>query len=329
MNLRKLVITGYMGVSFVVLSHLAYAAYPSRPLDFVAPAGAGGGWDLTIRTVAEVLKETRLVRVPISVSNNPGAGGALHLASLQEQKGANNTITVYSPPLLLIHLNGATELSYKDITPLARLIAEYAVYVVPADSPYRGLMDVMDALKRDIKSVKIGGTSAAGAMDHIQFLIMAKAAGVENLKEIEYLSFEDNSGPAQVLAGSIDLFSTSLSQVRILIESGDLHALAQSAEHRISEGVVADIPTCIEQGIPETFVNWRGLFGPPEMSEEAVAFWNETLQKMSNTSEWQAACARNGWDNLFLASREFRAFLDAMNEEYKAILAGIGMLKND
>lgn len=330
MKLQRVFVFSLIAVfAFVSLSHAVYAQnYPKKVLDFVAPAGAGGGWDLTIRTVAKVLKDTKLVKVPMPVRNNPGAGGAINLASLQEKKGSDSIVTVYSPPLLLIHLNGTTELSYKDVTPLARLIADYAVYVVPAKSPFNTMADVMEALKKDIKNVKIGGTSSAGSMDHIQFLIMAKAAGIENLKEVDYISFDDGSGAAQVLGGHIDLYSTGLSEVRGLVESGDLRALAQSADHRVGEGVMAEIPTCMEQGINETFINWRGLFGAPEMPDYAVAFWRETLQKMSETPEWQEACKTNGWDNVFLAGDEFIAYLEKVNEQYKEILGAIGMLKN-
>ncbi len=329
MKLQKLLVVGLV-VVFTVASfgQMASAAkYPKKVLDFVAPGGAGGGWDLTIRTVAKTLKDTKLVRVPMPVRNNPGAGGSIHLASLQEKKGSDKIITVYSPPLILTNLNGTTELGYKDVTPLARLIADYAVYVVKADSPYKTMTDVMDALKNDVKSVKVGGNSSAGSMDHIQFLIMAKAAGVPDIKEIDYISFDD-SGTAQILGGHIDLFSTGLSEVQSLIESGDLRALGQSADHRVGTGAIAEIPTCIEQGIDETFINWRGLFGPPEMPQYAVDFWQETLQKMSETPQWQEACIINGWDNVYLNGEEFTAYLEKVNEQYKGILTEIGMLKN-
>jgi putative tricarboxylic transport membrane protein len=329
MKPRKLLLNVIVVCSLVAFSLASYAAdYPSKPLDFVAPSGAGGGWDLTIRTVAKVLKDTKLVKVPMPVRNNPGAGGTKNLANLQEKKGSDKIICVYSPPLILTNLNGTTELSYKDVTPLARLIADYAVFVVAADSPYNTISDVMDALKKDVKSVKIGGTSSAGSMDHIQFLIMAKAAGIQNLKEIDYISFDDASGPAQVLGGHIDLFSTGLSEVRALVESGDLRALAQTADHRVGEGVVADIPTCKEQGIDSTFVNWRGLFGVPEMPDYAVAFWRETLKKMTETPEWAQACKTNGWDQVYLDAEEFKTFLAEVNEQYKTILDDIGMLKS-
>ena len=300
--------------------------YPKGVLDFVAPGGAGGGWDLTIRTTAKVLKDSGLVKVPMPVRNNPGAGGSVHLASLQEKKGNDKIITVYSPPLILTNLAGTTDLGYHDVTPLARLIADYAVFVVRADSPYQSMADLMDALKNDIKSVKIGGISSAGSMDHIQFLMMAKAAGVKNLKEIDYVSFDD-SGAAQVLGGHIDLFSTGLSEVQALIESGDLRALGQTADHRVGQGLVAEIPTCVEQGIDATFVNWRGLFGPPEMPEYAVEYWRNTLAEMVKTPEWEQAKTINGWDDAYMDAADFETFLGQANEDLKGILTEIGMYK--
>ncbi len=299
--------------------------YPKGALDFVAPGGAGGGWDLTIRTTAKCLKDTGLVKVPMPVRNNPGAGGSIHLASLQEKPDSDKIITVYSPPLILTKLSGTTDLNYENVTPLARLIADYAVFVVKADSKYQSIADVMEALKADPKAVKIGGNSSAGSMDHLQFLIMAKAAGVKDLRKIDYVSFDD-SGAAQVMGGHIDLFSTGLSEVRSLIESGDLRALAQTAPHRVGDGLVQQIPTCTEEGIPATFVNWRGLFGPPEMPEYAVDYWREKLAEMVDTPEWAQARETNGWDDAYMDGPEFYEFLKEVDQDYRSILEEIGML---
>ncbi len=299
--------------------------YPKGNFDFVAPGGAGGGWDLTIRTTAKVLKDTKLVKYPMPVRNNPGAGGSVHLASLQEKEGNDNIITVYSSPLILTKLSGTTDLDYNNVTPLASLIADYAVFVVKADSPFNTMADLMNALKADIKSVKIGGASSAGSMDHLQFLIMAKAAGISELNQIDYVSFDD-SGAAQVLGGHIDLFSTGLSEVQGLIESGDLKALGQTAAHRVGEGIVAEIPTCMEQGIDATFVNWRGIFGPPAMPAYAVEYWRNTLKEMVATPEWAAARKTNGWDDAYLDAPEFATFLEKADADFREILSDIGML---
>lgn len=320
-----LVALAAMGVAFA--SGQGEGEYPRGALDFVAPGGAGGGWDLTIRTTARVLAESGLVNAPMPVRNNPGAGGSVHLASLQEKPEADDIITVYSPPLILTQLAGTSEFGYEDVTPLARLIADYAVFVVKDDSPYRTMTDVMEALQADIKGVKIGGNSSAGSMDHLQFLIMAKAAGITDLREIDYVSF-DEGGSAMVMGGHIDIFSTGLSEVRGLIESGDLRALAQSAPHRVGEGIVGAIPTAMEQGIDATFVNWRGLFGPPAMPEYAVQFWRETLASMVETPEWEEARRTNGWDDAYMDGPDFNEFLSQVDQEYRGILSEIGMLAN-
>lgn len=301
--------------------------YPDKALEFIAPAGAGGGWDTTIRTVAKVLTDTKLVSVPMPVTNKPGGGGGIALAYLQEKKGSDTILTIYSPPLILINLNGSTPLSYKDTTPIARLIADYGLFVVAKDSPYKTINDVMEALKKDPKSVKIGGSSAAGSMDHLQFLKVAKAAGVTDLKGIDYISFQDGSGPTQVLGGHVDLLSTGIADARPLLESGDLRALAITADKRVGEGKIAEIPTAKEQGIDATFVNWRGIFGAPGMPDQAKKFWEETLKKMVESEEWKAASKTNGWDITYASGEDFVKFLEAENENNKALMKEIGMLK--
>lgn len=304
----------------------AAADYPKKAMEFIAPAGAGGGWDLTIRTVAKVLGDTEISPVPMPVTNRPGGGGGVNLAYMQEKADSDTLISVYSPPLLLINLNGSTEYGYKDTTPLARLIADYGVFVVAKDSEYKSITDVMDALKKDPKSVKIGGNSSAGSMDHIQFLMMAKAAGVENIQDIDYIAFQE-SGATQILGGHIDLFSTGLGEVQGLLKSGDLAALAQTADKRVGEGVVAEIPTCIEMDIDESFVNWRGLFGPKDMPDYAVEFWTNALAEMVETDEWAEARAKNNWDDAYQNAEEFETFLAEENENFKEILAEIGIVE--
>ena len=254
------------------------------------------------------------------VVNRPGGGGAVNLAYMQTQQGKGDLISVYSPPILLTNLTGLTQYSYKDTTPIARLITDYAAFVVPENSKYKSIKEVMDALKKDPKAVKVAGTSAAGSMDHIQFLLVAKAAGVENLRNIDYISFQNGSLIAQALGGHVDLISTGLGDVAGLVESGKLRALAQTANKRIGTGLIAEIPTVQEEGIDVTFENWRGLFGPKDMPEEALAYWRDTLQKMVETTEWKSALKRNSWDDAYQNDQEFTAFLGETNEQYKALI---------
>ncbi len=294
--------------------------YPPKTVTFVAPGGAGGGWDTTIRSVAKALKDANLTTANLPVKNVEGAGGSIFLAQMQEDKTADDTLVVYSSPLLLTKLAGTTDLNHENTTPIANLIADYAAFVVKADSEYENINDLMDALKSDIKSVKIGGASSAGSMDHIQFLTIANAAGIEDLKEIDYISFDEGAN-AQLLGGHIDVLSTGLSEVKALVDSGDFKVLAQT-----SDKTIFDIPSAKEQGIDATFINWRGIFGPEEMPDYAVEYWSKKLAELRETDEWKAMCEQYGWDDYYVAADEYASFLDERNEEFKTILEKIGML---
>jgi putative tricarboxylic transport membrane protein len=302
-------------------------AYPSRTIECYAPSGAGGGWDLTIRTVSKTLTDTKLVNVAMPVENKAGGGGAVFLTALQGMKKKDNVLTVYSPPLILINLNGTTPFSYKDTTPLARLITDFGAFAVRKDSRYTSIAQVMADIKANPTSVKIGGNSAAGSMDHIQFLIVAKAAGVTGLRQVQYISFQDNAGAAQLLGGHIDLLTTGLGDVRGLVESGDLRVLATTAPSRPSTGIGKNIPTAREQGIDAEFLNWRGIFGPPEMPDYAVSFWRDALAKMVKTPEWIKASDANGWVQNYADAPEFTRFLEAQTKASRDILVELGMIK--
>lgn len=328
MNRITRILTATALVAILAMPAFAQAkGYPSKTIECYAPSGAGGGWDLTIRTVAKTLGDTKLVKVPMPVENKAGGGGAVFLTALQSMKGKDNVLTVYSPPLLLINLNGTTPFSYKNTTPLARLITDYGAFVVRKDSKYTTIAQVIDDIRKDPTSVKIGGNSSAGSMDHIQFLVVAKAAGVTGLKNVQYISFQDNAGAAQLLGGHIDLLTTGLGDVRGLVESGDLRVLASTAPTRPQFGIGKDTPTVREQGIPADFANWRGIFGPPEMPAYAVTFWRDAFAKLVKTPEWQKACETNGWVQSYADQPEFLKFLEAQNAVSRDILVELGMAK--
>lgn len=320
---------------FVVLALLAIfvaqvfaESYPSKPLNFIAPAGPGGGWDTTIRVVAQVLKETNLVSQPIVVNNMPGGGGGVALAHMQTKKGDPYNIIVFSPPLLLINLTGQTQYSYKDLTPLAMLIHDYGAFAVSKKSKYNSIVEIMEALKKDPKSVKVGGISSFGSMDHIQFLIAAKAAGVTNLKDITYVSFQEGEHMAALLGGHIDVLSTGLAEVTTALQTGAVKVLAITAPQRAG-GILANVPTLKEEGIDAEFINWRGLFGAPGMPDYAVKYWIDTLGKMVQTPEWDKMVNKYNWTKAFMPSQEFGEYLAKVNEDYKIVLKEIGLYKGE
>lgn len=258
----------------------------------------------------------------------PGGGGGVALAHMQTLKNDPYAIIVYSPPLLLINLTGQTQFSYKNLTPIAMLIHDYGAFAVSKKSKFNSIREVMEALKKDPKSVRVGGISSFGSMDHIQFLIAAKAAGVTNLKDITYVSFQEGEHLAALVGGHIDVLSTGLAETVTAMQSGLVKVLAVTAPQRIA-GTMASVPTLKEEGIDAEFINWRGLFGAPGMPDYALKFWIETLSKMVQTIEWDRAVAKYGWTKVFMPAEQFEEYLNKVNEQYKEILKEIGLYKGD
>lgn len=304
------------------------AAYPSKNFECVAPAGPGGGWDTTMRMTAKILTENKIITTAMPVVNKPGGGGGVGLTYMQRKKGDPYSLIVYSPPLILINLTGQSKLGYKDVTPIAMVMNDYGAFGVPKNSRFKNIKEVFEEMKKNPKSVKVGGTSSLGSMDHIQFLVAAKAAGVKDLKNIQYIAFQGGEGLASLLGGHIDILSTGMTELAGPKESGDVKVLALTAPKRIAAGTLADVPTLKEAGINGEYVVWRGIFGAPKMPEAEKKFMEGALKKMTDTPAWKEFCSRNGLVNVFMGSSEFSAFLEKSNNEAKALLSEIGMLKN-
>jgi putative tricarboxylic transport membrane protein len=314
----------------VATLHTASALdYPTKNFDLIAPAGPGGGWDTTIRMVAKELMDQKIITTAMPVTNRPGGGGGIALTYLQRKKGDPYALTVFSPPLILINLTGQTQLGYKNITPISMIIQDFGAFAVPANSPYKNIKEVFEAMKKDPKSVKIGGTSSLGSMDHIQFLVAAKAAGVTDLTGIQYIAFQGGEGLASLMGSHIDLLTTGMAEVVGPKESGDIKVLALTAPKRVASGPLADVPTLHENGICAEYINWRGIFGAPDMPAEERAWMDAALKKMTEAASWKAVCERNGWVESYMNAADFSAFLEKANEENKAMLREIGMLVND
>lgn len=301
--------------------------YPLEAVELIAPAGRGSGYDLTVRSVSQCLLNTGIVPVPLPVTNKPGGGGEITLKYLEEKRGCDDVISIFSPPLCLINLNGSTEFNYvENTTPIAQLIVDYGCISVRADSPYQTLGQLMDQLKADPKSVRVGGTSSIGSMDHLQFLKIARAAGVGNLKDISYEGFENGGSVTQLMGDRVDVLSTGISDVVGLVESGDIRVLAVTSGKRLDGDVISHMPTCREQGIDAEFAIWRGLFGPGDMPDDAVEYWENVLCEMAESEEWKLVCERYGWTMEYRDHEEFNAFLETKNEEYRDLLEEVGLL---
>jgi len=304
----------------------AGGGYPSKALEIVAPAGAGGGWDTLARTVQRALETEKLYPQPVTVVNKVGGGGGVGLAYIFTKKGDDYELVVYSPPLIINTLNKTFENNYKELTPLAKLITDYQVVLVKADSPYKTLGDLMAALKKDPGSVKIAGASSPGSMDHLSIAKLAKAAGVEP-SQLVYVAFNDvGSGMAALLGGNVTCMSTGAGESIAQLEAKTVRVLGVSSAERRG-GALKDVPTWKEAGYNVTYEVWRGIFGPPGMSAEAKKWWGETLKKMSGTKTWKDSLEKLQWVDAYADADAFAKFLADEEVSYRELMTATGFIK--
>ncbi len=297
--------------------------YPSGAVRLVAPAEPGSGWDVTARTVADVLKKEELIDHPLPVENRAGATGSVWLSQMvNDYKGEGDVVAVTSLPIMSNYLRGDSDYEYTDVTMIARIITEYYMVAVTADSEYRTLEDLLNAVKEDPGAVPIG---AAGD-DRLPFALLVDAAGGDPQK-INFVAYE--GGGEQITAllnGDIDAAMAGVSEFRGQLEAGDLRGLAVLKDERL-DAPLDDMPTAPEEGYDVTLENWRGLYGPPDMPEEAVTYWENTLQEMVQTETWKKAADKNQWDTTYMKDEEMRAYLKKTYEDIRTAMEGTGEAK--
>lgn len=305
------------------------APYEPKALTMVAPSDAGGGWDKTARSITKVMTDTKLVAVPMSVENVPGASGAKFLAAyLAKDVGNDSKLFVNSPPLLINNLKkDGSPSGYKDVTPLAALTQDFGVLAVKADSPIKDIKELIAKIKADPSKVSIAGGSSPGSMDHLIALLPLHKSGVD-ITKVKYLPF-DGGGKAVValLGGEAEVLSTDASGASEMAKAGKIRVLAITAPARLKAAPLDTVPTFKESGVDAEFVIWRGVFGPKDMSPMAYKYWQTALKDLSAKPEWQAELQAQGWTGDYKDGEQFKAFLGQQEATIKELLTTLGLAK--
>lgn len=308
--------------SAVAFSAGAYAQVDS--IHFLIPGGAGGGWDGTARGTGEALTKSGLVG-SASFENMSGGGGGKAIGYLIENAASSEgTLMVNSTPIVIRSLTKVFPQSFRDLTPIAGTIGDYAALVVKADSPVTSFKDLVDIYNGDPSELAIAGGSVAGGMDHLVAAMAMKAAGADPLS-VNYLPFDaGGEAMASLLSGEADALSTGLSEAVALAEQGEVRILVQTGDKRVD--AAADVPTLTEQGYDTVFINWRGFFGAPGLSEAKQAEYVKALGAMYDTPEWEDVRARNGWVNIYNPGADFTEFLEKQEAEIGSLMKELGFL---
>lgn len=281
------------------------SGYPTKPVTLTAPADPGSGWDTTARALVEAMEKEGLTDTAVPVQNRTGATGCVWLGQMiNNHKADDYNISVTSTPIMSTELRGQCEPNYQDVEMIATLLVENYILVVPSSSEFKSADDLLQALADDPQSVPI----AASGDDQLPFALLVDAAGGDPAK-INFIEYE--GGGQQITAllnGDVVAAVAGVSEFRGQLESGDLTGLAILREKPL-DAPLDKIPTASSLGYDVTLGNWRGIYGPPGMSEEAVTYWQEKLKETLDTPTWDDLAERNQWQELYLTGDEMDSYL--------------------
>jgi putative tricarboxylic transport membrane protein len=294
---------------------------PISGLRFMVPNSAGSGYDTTARVVAQVMEDQELAE-GIEVFNLEGAGGTVGLQRLVNEDGNDKMLMQMGLGVVGASYTNQSEATLEDTTPIAKLIEESEAIVVPADSPYETLDDLITAWKADPGGVPVGGASNPGGPDHLTPMLLAQAVDLDPTT-VNYVAY-DGGGEllAAILGSQIAFGATGIGEVAEQAASGEVRILAVTSENAV-EGV--DAPTLTEEGVDLVFTNWRGIVAPPGLEDDQTQAFIDAVTEMHDSEGWQAALEENGWTDAFMTGDEFSAFLAEESERVQTVLSELGL----
>lgn len=299
--------------------------YPTKTVQLMVPAAPGGGWDLTARTMQKAMTDGKLVEQPVEVYNVTGAAGTIGLAQLvSKNRGDAHHLMVMGLVMVGGVVANKSAVKLDQVTPIATLTAEQEVIVVPANSKYRNLQQLMDDAKADPASINWGGGSAGGT-DQILVGLLAKAAGADP-KAMKYVAYSGGGeSKAALLSGDLTAAVSGQSEFKDLVAAGKARALAVSGATGVDVGGGSPAPTIKEQGYAVELMNWRGIVAPPGIDDPTRQAVTGLIDRLHTSPAWTDAMQKQGWEDFYRSGDDAAAFFTSENERITTVLTEIGL----
>lgn len=308
----------------------AAAWEPSKPVEFIVPAGTGGGADQMARFIQGIVAKHKLMGQPIVVVNKSGGAGAEGFLDVKGDKGNPHKIVITLSNLFTTPLATGVPFNWRDLTPVQMLALDQFVLWVNAESPYPNAKSFLDALKSGAdRSIKMGGTGSKQE-DQIIGVMIEKVAG----KKMTYIPFKGGGDVAVQLVGKhIDVTVNNPIEAESHWRAGKLRALCvmDKAPMPYKDKLTAtqswaDVPPCAAAGLPVDYLMLRGIFMPPGVSNDQVAFYLELFKKMRALPEWKEFMAKGAFNQTALTGQAFFDWLGKTEQLHRELMRDAGFL---
>ena len=295
----------------------AQSGYPSRPIELIVPAGAGGGTDVLARAFAEAAKKH--LPQPLTVINRPGASGMIGHGEMINAKPDGYKLAVVFAEIVIVPHLGLTKLSYEDFIPIARLNADPAAITVRADAPWNSIEDFLAASRAKPGEIKMGN-SGNGSIWHLAH------AALEDKVGVKYNPIPFGGAAPAVLAlmgGHVDAVAVSPGEVATHVAAGKLKTLAVMDDRRLKG--FDNVPTLKERGIDLSIGTWRGLAAPKGTPAEVLAILVEATRKSADEAVIKESLDRLSMGYAYADAETFRSNMKRDNEMFKQLVNKLGI----
>ena len=303
---------------------IANAWQPNRPVEFVVPAGSGGGADQMARFISPLISKYKLCPTPWIVINKSGGAGAEGFMYVKGKKGDPNTVIITLSNLFTTPLATGVPFSWKDLTPIARLALDYFVLWVNAEAPYKTVKEYLDAVKKEPGKFMMGGTGTAQE-DQIITIMYEQAFGVK----FTYVPFKGGGDVAVELVGKhVNSTVNNPAEAVSHWKAGRLRPLATIDHARIALPEWDKIPTMKEAtGVDMSYLMLRGIFAAPGITKEQQDFYVDCLKKVTETPEWKKYISDMGLKASFLSGPDYAKWVGEQEVIHKDLMTKGGLIK--
>lgn len=323
--MKKFMLTKIAAVAaLAMVSTVASAAWPDRPITLIVPWAAGGGTDATARIVGSLMEKE--LGTPVNVVNRDGGNGVVGHQAISSAKPDGYTLGMITVEITMLHHIGVTKLTPADYTPLALMNIDPSAVTVGASSPYKKLSDLLDAAKANPGKLKASGTAEGGIWQ------LALAGMLQSVKIApDAIRWVPSKGAApamlELAAGGVDVVTASLPEARAMIDSGKAVPLALMAKDRAA--LYPKVETLKElTGSDWTMGAWRGIAGPKGLPADVVTKLEQVLDKINHGPEYKDFMDKRGLGITYANGPDYGAFMAQGDKDMGAVMKSLGIAKD-
>ncbi|MDQ2081132.1 tripartite tricarboxylate transporter substrate binding protein [Xanthobacteraceae bacterium Astr-EGSB] len=299
---------------------------PTERVEVVVGVSPGGSMDRTARAVRDALVKGGFISQTSVVVNKPGGGHSVAYSYTARQKGNPHVIQVTGMPILTNRLLGRSPINYKEFTPLGVVFSEKTAFAVRTESPIKDARDLVDRLKLDPAGISFSVSSGVGTVQYFSVAQIAKSLGLE-LKKLKTVSFKGSSeGITATLGGHVDVLATAVGTIAPFVESKQLRFIALAADERMTDEIMANVPTWREVGVDASFDMWRAVIAPKNLTAPQIKFWEGALKAITMSDEWKKLIEEQQLSARYNTAAETAALMDKEDKMYHELLSALGLL---